>query len=97
MPDMNDNLKWRTVAELRLTDPIVPNPNSTSELLNRLNHVRVAVDNGLLHIDPRPVNQPLAGGADTEYNVTVVPTSAVEYISYRVAPAEPNFVSWADL
>jgi hypothetical protein len=91
------NLNWRTVAELRLVDKVVPNPNSTSELLDRLDHVRVAVDNGLLHIDPRPVGQGDPGRAGEDYNVTVVPTSAVEYISYRVAPAEPNFVSWADL
>jgi hypothetical protein len=96
MPGMS-TLNWRTVAELRLVDKVVPNPNSTSELLDRLDHVRVAVDNGLLHIDPRPVNGQAAGGADADYNVTVVPTSSVAYISYRVAPTEPNFVSWADL
>jgi hypothetical protein len=79
-------LKWRTVAELRLVDKLVPDPNSTSVLMQRLNHVRVAVDNGLLHIDPRPVNQQPVGGQHAEYDITVVPTSAVEYISYRVTP-----------
>lgn len=85
MPGMS-TLNWRTVAELRLVDKVVPNPNSTSELLDRLDHVRVAVDNGLLHIDPRPTNGPVPPDVKAEYTVTAVPTSAVEYIRYQEVP-----------
>ncbi len=75
-------LNWRTVAELRLTDRIVPNPNSTSELLADMYNVNVAIEGGLVHIDPRqqPADQ------RQEYEVSVVPASSVEYIRYVETP-----------
>ncbi|MCP2310902.1 MULTISPECIES: hypothetical protein [Kitasatospora] len=83
------DLKWRAVSELRLAARLVPNPNSSSELLDRLNHVRVAIEGNLLHIDPRQRTGQEVDKSE-EYDVTVVPTSAVEYIRYRVTPASPR-------
>jgi hypothetical protein len=81
-----DKLNWRTVAELKLTSPAVPNPDSTSDLLQNLNSVRVAIADGLVHIDPRPTNGPVPPDVKAEYTVTAVPTSAVEYIRYQEVP-----------
>lgn len=84
------SLNWRTVTELRLAAAVVPNPNSSSDLLATLNNVNVAIDGGLLHIDPR--QQPAS--QKEEYAVTVVPTSTVEYIRYMEARKPGNFVGF---
>jgi hypothetical protein len=88
MRGMTD-LKWRTVAELRLVDLLVPSPTSSHMLLRDLSSVRVAIEGNMLHIDPRPTNSVVPVDQSAPFTVTVVPTSQVEYIRYQVAPAEP--------
>ncbi|MFD9125425.1 hypothetical protein [Kitasatospora sp. NPDC059571] len=86
-----DKLKWRTVAELRLIPSAgVPNPNGTANALTSLINTRVAIENGLVHIDTRTLNGRPVTDAAAEYAVHVVPTSAVEYISYRVTPLDSH-------
>lgn len=84
------NLTWRTVAELRLTAALVPHPDSTSELLASLYNVNVAIEGGLVHIDPR--QQP--ADLKQEYKVSVVPTSSVEYIQYIEVPRRGNLAGF---
>ncbi|MEU6520489.1 hypothetical protein [Streptomyces sp. NPDC046978] len=74
-------LKWR-LADVTLNDKLVPNPQSESELLDRLNNVRVAVDGGFLHIDPRRNGQPAYPNEDT-YSVHVVPAYLVRLVTYK--------------
>ncbi|MGW4810571.1 hypothetical protein ACWEPB_02850 [Kitasatospora cineracea] len=81
-------LNWRTVAELRLTSALVPNPNSTSERLASLYNVNVAIEGSLVHIDPR--QQP--ADRKQEFEVSVVPTSSVEYIRYTQAARSGTLV-----
>ena len=82
-------LHWRT-ADVELTDKLVPNPNAEHQLLDRLSNVRVAIEDGFLHIDPRPNGEPVYPGQDT-YTVQLIPAHLVRRISYRVEPqAEPG-------
>jgi hypothetical protein len=80
-------LNWRTAREAHLTEALIPNPNSTSQLMQNLTDVRVAFDGGLVHIDPRhPGAQDLDPG-NPEFTVTVVSASSVHAIQY-VEPKE---------
>jgi hypothetical protein len=83
-------LPWREVAELRLTSKLIPNPNSQAELLHRLDHIRVAVDGPLLHIDPRSIVNGQKRDDSQEYDVFVVPAASVELIRYREVPQGPG-------
>lgn len=73
-------LDWRTVAELHLHEKLIPNPNAQSELMDKLQNVRVAVEGGFLHIDPR---RPGDSPAGQEFDVYIVPALAVRTITYR--------------
>lgn len=77
------SLTWRTARELRLTDKLIPNPNSTSELLDRLDNIRVALSAGWLHIDPRDAGNADRNPGDPEFDVFTVPASAVARIVFR--------------
>jgi hypothetical protein len=83
-------LNWREAAELRLTDKLIPNPDSPSELLHMLRGVRVAVDGPLLHVDARSINHGEKRDDREEYDVFVVPALAVRLIRYRVVPSSPR-------
>lgn len=84
-------LQWRT-ADVELADKLVPQPNAEHQLLDRLSNVRVAIDNGFLHIDPRPNSAPAYPGNDT-YTVQIVPAHLVRRVSYRVEPqTEPELI-----
>lgn len=80
------SLTWRT-ADLTLADKLIPNPNSESQLLDRLSNVRVAVDAGFLHIDARPNGQPAYPG-QTEYAVHIVPAHLVRTVVYKAHAAQ---------
>lgn len=77
-----DQLKWRTARKVELSEPLVPNPNSQSELLQRLTNVRVAFDSGLVHIDPREGDGQDFDRGNPEFEVHVVPATAVRTIVY---------------
>ncbi|MGW5352183.1 hypothetical protein ACWERV_16940 [Streptomyces sp. NPDC004031] len=78
-----NTLNWRNAHEVRLTDALIPNPASTSQMQQNLSNVRVAFDAGLVHIDPRhPGAQDLDPGND-EFTVYVVAASAIRTISYQ--------------
>lgn len=83
-------LNWRDVTELRLTDRLIPNPNNESDLLKRLNSVRVAVEGPLIHVDPRSINHGEKRDDREEYDVYVLPASAIEMIRYREVPGTPR-------
>ncbi|PBC69664.1 hypothetical protein BX265_7002 [Streptomyces sp. TLI_235] len=88
------DLKWRTVADLRLTPAAaIPNPNGTANSLTSLINTSVAIDNGLVHIDLRTINGQAPTDTHAEYTVHVVPTSAVEYIRYQVTPKSGQTVA----
>lgn len=77
-----NTLNWREAREVRLAEALVPNPQSTSQLMQNMTHVRVAFDNGLVHIDPRhPGAQDLESGTTT-YPVSVVAAASVKCILY---------------
>lgn len=89
MPGMTSTLTWRQVDELRLTGKLIPNPNSTSELLQTLSGVRVAVEGAMLHVDPRSTSAGSRPSTQPEYDVYVVPVAVVEYIKYREVEPSP--------
>ncbi|EGX60126.1 hypothetical protein SZN_09396 [Streptomyces zinciresistens K42] len=75
------SLNWRT-AEVELAEQLVPNPNAEHQLLQRLHNVRVAIEAGFLHIDPRTKDYVPPPGQDT-YTVTVVPAHLVRRVTYQ--------------
>ncbi|MGW0780368.1 hypothetical protein [Streptomyces sp. NPDC002913] len=75
-------LNWRTATTLVLHENLIPDPNAEHNLLGRLQNVRVAIDGSFLHIDPRQPHDP-GFAMDTDYNVHVVPATAVKVIAYR--------------
>ncbi|MFD4968919.1 hypothetical protein [Streptomyces sp. NPDC058424] len=82
-------LDWRT-ADVDLSGKLIPNPLAEHQLLDRLNNVRVAIDSGFLHIDPRPNGQPAYPGQDT-YPVHIVPAHSVRCVTYKeVTPEDPK-------
>ena len=85
-------LNWRTATTLELHDNLIPDPNASHNLLNRLQHVRVAVEGSFLHIDPRRP-QDLGFAADPEFDVHIVPATAVKVIAYRTTAAKGNLAS----
>lgn len=85
-----DNLKWRTARKVELTDRLIPNPNSQSELLQRLANVRVAFDSGLVHIDPREVDAHDFDSGNPEFEVYVLPAASVLKIVYMEKKKKPG-------
>ncbi|MFJ6215052.1 hypothetical protein ACIQGZ_17205 [Streptomyces sp. NPDC092296] len=77
------DLIWRTVRELRLTSPLVPDLSNSGKNLDLLYNVRVAIDGAFLHVDPRQEGGPDLRPGDTEFDVYVVPASSVERIHLR--------------
>ena len=74
-------LNWRPIAEVRLREALIPDPVGTGAL-DTVSQGRLAVHNGLLYVDPRPV-----GREDPEasaYVVTAVPLAGVIAFSYGV-------------
>lgn len=67
---MNE-LKWYTVSEVRLSEPLIPDPDNPTARLARITAGRVAVDEGFIHIDPWPA------GTTTEHEIALVPTGKV--------------------
>ncbi|MCX5285953.1 hypothetical protein [Streptomyces sp. NBC_00198] len=83
-------LNWRT-ADVRLTDKLIPNPSNESQLLNHLTQVRVAVDNGFLHIDPRRDGQATAYPDPDTFTAHIVPAHQVQLVTYKApVSAEPR-------
>ncbi|MDX3343433.1 hypothetical protein PV409_36350 [Streptomyces sp. ME02-6979.5a] len=79
-------LNWRDVTTLELNEKLIPDPNAAHNKLDRLQNVRVAVEGGFLHIDPRKDS---GSGQD----LFMVPASAVRRVVYREpAAAEPFMV-----
>ena len=91
---MTDTLQWRDADELRLHAPVIPQPTNPSQTTNALSSVRVAFDNGFIHIDPRPTNGQASVDKKAEYPVYVVPASAVEVLTYRVVPKASTMVGF---
>ena len=89
---MTDTLQWRNATTLRLTDKLIPNPDSTSELLDQLNNVLVAIDGSFLHIDPRRTNGQVPVDKKAEHPVYVVPAGKVELIGYQVLPKSSRMI-----
>lgn len=65
---------WRPVRDLELTEPLIPDPNASHQMLSRFREVRVAIEGSFLHIDVRPETEQQPGG---EFTVYTVPASAV--------------------
>lgn len=83
---MSNTLNWRTATDVVLNDKLVPNPNAEHEQLVRLHNVKVAVEGGFLHIDPRR-------DSGSSQNLFIVPASAVSKVVYQASePAEPFMV-----
>ncbi|WNI19237.1 hypothetical protein [Actinacidiphila sp. ITFR-21] len=76
------SLKWRVVREIELFEAVVPNPDSTAQLLPKFQNIRVAFDGALVHIDPRKVGAPDHDANDPEFHVYAVPASSVRVIHY---------------
>ncbi|MFI9194198.1 hypothetical protein ACIG0A_33470 [Streptomyces californicus] len=85
-------LNWRNVTTLELNDGAIPDPNSPGQSLRLLHNVRVAVEGGFLHVDPR--QQQSEAGADQEFDVFIVPASAVKTVIYRDVKRRGNFASF---
>jgi hypothetical protein len=85
-----NTLNWRNAREVHLTDPLIPNPASQSQRQQHLTEVRVAFDSGLVHIDPRhPGAQDLDAG-NPNFNVYVIPATAVQTIIYEEPKEVPD-------
>lgn len=79
-------LNWRDVTTLELNDPLITDPNGGYNSLKQLHGVRVAVEGGFLHVDPRR-------DAGSAQDLFMVPASAVRRVVYREpAAAEPFMV-----
>ncbi|RPK35060.1 hypothetical protein EES39_33815 [Streptomyces sp. ADI92-24] len=77
-------LNWRTATHVVLNGTLIPDPNAGHNLLGQLRNVRVAVEGSFLHIDPRqPRDADTSAGE--EFDVHIVPASAVNTITYRDA------------
>ncbi|MFE5140365.1 hypothetical protein ACFRDV_22255 [Streptomyces fagopyri] len=74
-------LEWRT-ADVVLRDKLIPDPRNESQLLDRLTQVKVAVDTGFLHIDPRRNGDVAFPGADT-FSAYIVPAHQVLVVTYQ--------------
>jgi hypothetical protein len=79
-------LHWRAVTELHLNDDLIPNPNAGNVFLTQLYNVKVAVEGGFLHVDPRQ-------DSGSSQDLFMVPAAAVLKAVYREpVPAEPFMV-----
>lgn len=78
-------LNWRDVTTVELTDKLIPDPNAGHNFLDRLQNVRVAVEGGFLHIDPRK-------DSGSTQDLFMVPAAAVRKAVYREVAAEPFMV-----
>ncbi|MFJ8006129.1 hypothetical protein [Streptomyces fagopyri] len=74
-------LEWRT-ADVELRDKLIPDPNNQSQKLARFNQVKVAVDTGFLHIDPRRSGDVAFPGTDT-FSAYIVPAHQVLLVTYQ--------------
>jgi hypothetical protein len=81
-------LQWREVREIELHQPTIPNPDASHQLLAKLLNVNVAFDGAMVHIDPRPTNAPDHEAHNSEFEVYVVPASAVRLIKYMETKKE---------
>ncbi|MER5631249.1 hypothetical protein [Streptomyces nitrosporeus] len=90
---MSSTLTWRTATTLVLNDELIPDPNAGHILLKRLQNVRVAVEGGFLHIDPRRP-QDVEGAPGAEFEVHVIPASAVRSLAYREAKRAGRLASF---
>jgi hypothetical protein len=75
-------LNWRDVSELRLHDKVLRRPGNLSQETDYLGGARVAAEGALLHVDVRDPHGPAPKPGD-EYEIQIVPESAVKYIRYR--------------
>ncbi|MHA6765291.1 hypothetical protein [Streptacidiphilus sp. PAMC 29251] len=82
-------LNWRNATEVRLSEALIPDPASPSGVLDILTGGRVAVDDGVLYIDPRqdPGPDPEAAA----YTVTAVPLAGVISFSFQAEVSSPRF------
>lgn len=85
-------LNWREASEVQLTSKIVPDPNAQHNRLQQLRNVRVAVEDGFLHIDPQQIGAPDTGAASDVY---IVPAASVEYVRYP-APEKKTYYAVTD-
>ncbi|MBD3550838.1 hypothetical protein [Streptomyces sp. SP18CM02] len=85
-------LNWRDATTLELNDGAIPDPNFPGQSLRLLHNVRVAVEGGFLHIDPR--QQQSEAGAGQEFDVFIVPASAVKAAVYRDVKRRGNLASF---
>ncbi|MFG3051856.1 hypothetical protein ACGFZP_13025 [Kitasatospora sp. NPDC048239] len=86
---MNNSLQWIRGVELRLKDKLIPSPGHQSLLLDQLANVRVAFDNGFVHVDTRS-SSTVPPDPSGEYTVFVFPASVVESARYRVTESQPR-------
>ncbi|MEU0719202.1 hypothetical protein ABZ498_18765 [Streptomyces lavendulocolor] len=78
-----NTLHWRTAATLELNDKLIPDPRAQHNLLDRLHGIRVAVDGGFLHVDPRNTPDAERQEAGTPVDIYVLPASAVRVLRYQ--------------
>ena len=74
------DLIWRPITEVRLREALIPDPAGTGSL-DTISVGRLALDQGVLYIDPRPDS-----GAEQQpapYTVTAVPLAGVIAFSYE--------------
>ncbi|MCX4792535.1 hypothetical protein OG369_42940 [Streptomyces sp. NBC_01221] len=90
---MTTNLTWRSVNTLVLAERLIPDPNASHNLLDQLRNVRVAIEGSFLHVDPRQPQDMEAGGGQ-EFDVHVVPASAVKTVTYRDVKRRGNLATF---
>ncbi|WP_327335079.1 hypothetical protein [Streptomyces anulatus] len=78
-------LNWRDAITVELTDTLIADPNAGHNSLKQLHGVRVAVEDGFLHIDPRK-------DSGSSQDLFMVPATAVHRAVYRETVAEPFMV-----
>lgn len=85
-------LNWRTATTVVLHDNLIPDPNAAHNLLGQLRNVRVAAEGSFLHIDPRQP-QDAQHTPGQEFDVHIVPATAVKTVTYRATAAQGNLAS----
>ena len=57
---MTERLKWRRAASLEFVKPLIPGPSHTGPPVASCGDVRIAFDNGFVHVDCRDQSEDLA-------------------------------------
>lgn len=83
------SLKWYPVTEVRLSEPLICDPDNPAERLAHITEGSVAVEGEFLHIDPRPDR------TTAEHEIVMVPSDKVVSITRKAGGGKGSIGSAA--